>query len=306
MFYELGKKIFKFILNALHFIQVVLVFLAFFIILYWLLDLGKATFIAPFAPFFNSIKDFVHTFYQRTITTDEATVDFSFLIASFIALIIVWALKFVIEFVGDVETKYDRVHMMMKKRTEDLLNVTLEQENLMREYRNNKFLLLIKFDATNMAKDSFFHRDVNIGLAEKQKEALLLFAEELSKRIEFQKKFLDDGLLLYFNSFSNVDKILKITEEIIINIRDKYYADKWRINAILSIETYASDNEILDKIRGLIMLIRLGIQDKIICLATFKQRYQLTKNPKYRIEAQGTYTINNAQENVFVLKNQKV
>lgn len=303
MFYNLGKKIFKILINFLHFIQVVLIFLSFFIILYWLFELGKAPFIAPFTPFFDSIKNFVHIFYQRTVTVDQATVDFSFLIATFIALIIVAGLKYLIEFTKDAEKKYDKIHNAIKKRTEDLLNITLEQEYLMTEYKNNKFLLLIQFSALNMAKDSFFHKDSNVGLEEKQKEALLSLADELGKELEFQRKFLNDGLLLYFDSFKNVDKTLSTIEKIVLNLKRKYHAERWQINSIISIDTYAHDNEVLNKIRSLIMLVRLGIKDKIVCMSTFKQRYSINKTQKYQIETQGVYIISDIEENVFVLRN---
>jgi len=286
----------------MHLIQVVLIFLSFFIILYWLFDLGKATWITPFAPFFDSIKAFVHTFYQRTVTVDEATVDFSFLIATFIALLIVWSLKYLIELIKNVEKNYDKIHRAIKKKTEDVLNMTLEQEYIMSEYKNNKFLLLINFSALNMLKDSFFHKDTNVGLEEKQKEVLLLFADELGKKLEFQKKFLNDGLLLYFNSFNDIDKILSMVEELVLNLRRKYYAEKWQVNSAISVDVYAKDMEVLTKIKNLIMLVRLGTKDRIICLSTFKQRYSINKTQKYRLETQGIYAINDIEENVFVLK----
>lgn len=279
-----------------------LIFLSFFIILYWILDIAKAPFIEPFVPFFNSIKGFVNTFYTRTVVVDQSTIDFSFLIATFIALAIAWGLKFAIEFAKASEEKYDEIYKFFKEKSQEIFNVVLKQEYVLKETKNNKLLILVKFTATNLARDKFFNRDADVGLAQKQREVFLHFSEEIKKKLEVQEKFLNDGLLLYFNSFKNVDRILFTVDETIMELRHKYHATNWGVHSFIGLETCAHESEVLNKIMNLILLIRLEIQDKMLCMSTFKLRYSLVKDAKYILDSQGVYNMNNNEESVFVLK----
>ncbi len=104
-----------------------LVFLSFFVTLYWLLQLGQVQFIEYFAPFFEAIKNITHLFYQRNVTVDFATIDFSFLIATFIFLIIAWVLNFAVEGIEILEEQYDFYCAGIRKKNEELFNIGLEK-----------------------------------------------------------------------------------------------------------------------------------------------------------------------------------
>ncbi|MFA7659227.1 MAG: hypothetical protein WCY19_07320 [Candidatus Gastranaerophilaceae bacterium] len=301
MFYKLGKKLFLFFVNFLKFIQVLLVFLSFFIILYWLFQLGEATFIKPFAPFFEGIKNIVHIFYFRTVKVDEIAIDFSFLIATFVLLFIVWGLRFVIEDVDLIEKKYDSIYNFLKKKVESIFNLTLEQQYLISEHKNNNFLILVKFTALNLSKDSFFNKDAAVGIEEKQREILADFSKIIAEKLQPQRRTLEDGLLLYFENFQKVDGVILDIEKVILNLKNRYYDKKFRVNFLISIETYSKNNEITEKLKTLLMLNKLGLKDKIICLSTFKQRYSLVKNPRYFVESLGIYEIKKDEE-VFCIK----
>lgn len=304
MFYKLGKKFFNLCIDFLKFIQVSLVFLSFFVILYWLLQLGGATFIGPIAPFFEQIRNITHLFYSRIVTMDQITVDFSFLIATFAFLFIAWILKFVINIIESIEDKYDAIYKYLKNRAEELFNFGLEQQYLIQERKNNKFLMLVRLNAVDMTKDSFFNRNVNVGVEEKQKNILEDFASSFDENIKCKKRFFDKDILLYFNNFNDIDRVLSHTQNIIVSIKHKYWAEKWDITSFVSVETYLNVKEVPSKIDKLIMLVNLGLKDKIACLATFKQRYLLIKYPKYTIEEKGVYKINGNEE-VFCIKSLK-
>lgn len=305
MFYKLGKELFRLFINFLQGIRLVLVFLSFAVILFWLMQLGGATYLAPVTPFFDSIKDFTHLFYSRIVVIDGINVDFSFLVAAILMLSIMVILKFVVEYVEILEKKYDSIYKYFKKKTEELFNADLKQQYLLSEHKNNKLLILVSFDVKNLNKDSFFHKDVNVGLEEKQKEILLAFSESLEKEFDYQKKFLNDGLLMYFNNFNNSDKIIFSIEETVRNLKIKYIAERWQLEFIAGIEVYASDREVITRIKNLIMLIRLKLYGKILCLGSFKQRYLLQKRPKYTVEGNGIYTINDKEEEVFCIRKLK-
>ena len=159
MYYELGKKIFKFFIETLNFFRVTLVFLSFFTVLYWFCQLAGATFVNIFAPFFETIKNITHLFYNRTIVIDKESIDFAFLIASFAMLFVVWALKFAVEYIEQAEKSYDNAHEIAKEKAEKIFNACLEQEYVNQEQKNKNIAILIKFSASNTLKDSFFDRN---------------------------------------------------------------------------------------------------------------------------------------------------
>lgn len=303
MFYQIGKNLFRYVINALQLLRVVLVFVSFATVLYWVFQLAGATFITPFAPFFEGIRNFIHLFYNRTVQSGEQAVDFAFLIAAFLFLGIVWGLKFAIEEVENAEEKYDEIYKIVKKKTEEQFNLKLEKEYTTKEKKNNKVLVLIKFHAENLLKDSYYDQDINVGVDEKQKELLIIFCKHLEQKLQFQKRFLNDGLLMYFDNFKDINKILFYVEEEQKVIKQICREDKWYSTATVSVETYAEDSEVLAKIKNLVILIRLNLQNMIICLGTFRQRYSLSDNQKYFIEAEGLYTIeNSAQEEVYRIR----
>lgn len=303
MFYKIGKKIFLSINNLLKAVQIFLIFLALATVLFWLFQLGKAPFIEPVAPFFESIKTFTHLFYNRTVSiAGSPEIDFSFLIASLIMLIIVWGLNFIIEGVEFSEKKYDAICNFFKKKTEILFNLKLEQDYIKDESKNNKFLILLNFYLSDMTKDSFYDKDANSNINEKQKIVLTDFYQSFSEEIQCQKKVIQDMMLLYFDDINNVDKVITHLEYTLSDIKQRYKAQKWQIDYNASIDVYANQQELIEKLKGLISLIKLNLKSRISCLATFKQRYSLLKIQKNSFEGQGVYKINENSEEVFCLK----
>lgn len=305
MLYKLGKKLFEFIVNFLKFFQVALIFLAFFVILYWLLQLGGATYLTPVAPFFEGIKDFTHIFYTRTIEVEGTVIDFSFLIAALAILVIVWGLKFIIEDIVIVEEKYDSFYRAFKQKAEKLFNVGLEQQYMIHEHRNNKFMLYVKLNAVNLARDSMFHKDSLSGVEEKEQEILAEFVKILEDEFKFQKRFMRDGFLMYFNKFDEIDSVVYHIENIVLDIRAKCLAEKWQIRFYLSVEPYSDDKEIMEKAKNLFALVKLGLSGEIVSMGTLKQRYALMKNPKCVIEGKGVYKVDVGEEEVFCIKTLK-
>lgn len=304
MFYKIGKDIFHFLIDFLHFIQVTLVFLAFFTTLYWLLQIAGVGWTAAFSPFFEPIKDLVHLFYTRKVTTDGTSVDFAFLIGSFAMLFVSWGLKFIVDFIKTVEEKYDLIHRELKDKAEKNFNKDLERNYIGIEHKNKKILILMSFSAKNLAKDVFYNRDVEVGADEKQKIALNDFCNNLAQTVTFQKRMLEEKVLLYFDKFDDIDKILDAINTNLDSIRTQLKSEKWQLNYCLAIDTYSGEKELSDKFNTLKLLLKLNLQNEIISLATFKQRYSLVKKAKYFIESKGVYKIHN-EEDVFCLKNKE-
>lgn len=302
MFYKIGKALFRFVLNSINFLRLLLVFWAFFTLVYWLFQLGGNTFVVQFAPFFEPVKDFIHLFYTRVATIDKVSIDFSFLLAAILMFLIVWALKFVVEYIELAERKYDKIYRYIKNKAEELFNLKLETQYLSMENKNNKLLVLIKFSAINSAKDSFFNRDVEVGVEEKEKEILLAFLKGLDISATMQKRFLNEGVLLYFEDFNDVERILVALKSNIMNLQRVYAEQKWVINSLISVEAYAENKDIEAKLKNLIMLNSLNQPNQMLCSGAFKQRYSLIHNPKLIIEDQGFYKLAKGGEEVYSIK----
>lgn len=280
-----------------------LVFLSFFVILYWLLQLGKVEFIQTFAPVFEAIKNAVHLFYQRNVVVDEATIDFSFLIATFIFLITAWVINFAVEGVEKLEEKYDDIHIEFKKRTEDVFNYTLAKEQELNEYRNNKFLILINFTLINIDKDKFYHRNTNEGMDEKRMAVLLDFLLNLDKNVLDQTTLFEGGILLNFQKFNEIENTIAYISNYMTQFRLKYKGFKIQVNFVTGIDTYANKKEIKDKANNLKLLLKLNAQNEILCLSSFKNRYSLIGNPMFNIENMGIYKLKGFEEEIFCIKN---
>ena len=152
--------------------QIVLIFLSFAILLYWILEITKVPFAAQFTPFFDTLKGLVHIYYQRKSVIDGVEIDFSFLLLTFIFLLVVMSTRFLIEYIKAIETKFDSIHNQIKINVEKSFNKKLEVERLNDEYKNNKFLIAIKFNAINLMENGFLDKNSNKNVEEKEKEIL--------------------------------------------------------------------------------------------------------------------------------------
>jgi len=302
LFYKIGKEFFKLLINIFQFLRVFLIFLAFATVLYWFLQLAGVTFVQIFAPFFESIKAFVHLFYMRTVSVDTVTIDFSFLLASLIMIAISWGLKFVVESLEFAETKYDSICSVLKDKAEVLFNMNLEHNYLAQEHKNTSFLVIVQISALNLAKDSHFNKDVNLGVEGMQKTVLKELYQSLSGKKGIKQKFVEDKLLISYEPFEDFDKVIIEIATNINALKNKYKEDKWRIFSTIGVETFAAETEIESKIINLKKLLRLGLKNEIACLSTFKQRYSLLKNAKFKIEGKGLYTINDREETVYCVE----
>lgn len=279
-----------------------LVFLAFFVTLYWIFQIAGATFLTPVAPFFEGIKSTVHIFYNRTVSVDQVSIDFSFLLASFVYLIIAHLLKFLAEWLERVEKKYDDMHEYLRQQAENTFNKNLEKQHVAQEKLNSKFLMIVQFNLKNLTRDKFFHHDLNEGMEEKHKEVLEEFAKVFGKEFVTKKDFINEGLLLYLSNFENMERLVTEFAKSITYLQKKYQEEQWQVNYIAAIDVYATVGEVTKKFKKLIMLMNLGLKNKITCLSTFKQRYLIEKNPVYSVEAYGTYKLYD-YEDIYVIEN---
>lgn len=291
MLYKLGKKFFKLTYNALHFLQACLILLSIFVIAYWLLQLANAPFIKPVAPFFEGINAYVHLFYNRLVVIGGTTIDFSFFIAAIILLLAAFGIKYAIELIEISEEHFESLNKTYKKHAEKAFNAQLEREYLRQESKNNKTITLLKFNASKLLKGSLYGDDIKGDPGSKAKEVLFDCFEILDEDMDCKKELLDNGILLYFDDYNNIDKFINSLNRILKGIKTKYIEDKWQVSYTAGIDVYADSSEIEQKKEALKKLVKLGLNDKITCLGTFKHRYSLLKKPSYTFSAEGFYTI---------------
>lgn len=253
--------------------------------------------------FFEGIKNFIHMFYQRVIKTDEASVDFSFLIAAFAMLFLSWGLKPAVEQIKFGEEKFDSIHKRVKQKEEDIYNTILETQTEINMAKNNKMLMLLNFSVINLARNPLYNKDANEGVDEKKNEVIAEFAKRINQRLHCKEALSNNALLLSFEDFNSINNILDNIQEIFAGLKQEHYEQKWQVNYIMSTEIYANDNEIPQKIKNLNILAKLNFKNEIVCLAPFKQRYSLIKEQKYNIEGKGLFQISDNEETeVFSIK----
>ncbi len=302
MLYKIGKKLFEILRNILHFTQIVLILLCFFIVLYWILQIAGVQWIQPAAPFFEAIKNFTHIFYNRTSDITGVAIDFAFLISVIIILLIVWGLKPLIEQLEELEEKYDSAYKIIKKKVEDKFNADLEHHYIKTETQNNKYLILVKFNITDMTVDSFYTHEISKLTEQKTSEVMSDFTKSINKDLQCQNKILKDNILLYFNDIEKVEEVINKLKLILKELKTKYIQQNCKIQVFVAVETYAKANEIVPKVQKLIYMNKLELSDRIICLSSFKQRYSLLKEKNFTIEIEGAYKLGENEEEVSVIK----
>jgi hypothetical protein len=274
-------------------------------IVYWIFQIAGAKFIQPFSPFFDSIKGFIHLFYTSHIKVDGADIDFAFLMGAFLALFIVWILKFIIEYIKIFEKKFDDMHIFFKNRQEDIFNANLKKIELSDNLKNNNCLVFIKFSLKTKPKNIWGDKESDIDIERKYKEILKSFSNVLNQTFKSPTKIVQDGILFYFNSFNQVEKVISILENRFFELKNYYEKEYLQINYFLAIDVLADKEEILLKFGVLQKLSKLGFEGKMVCISGFKQRYSLIENPKYFIENLGVYKLSDDYEDVFYLSSLK-
>lgn len=267
-----------------------------------MLQIAQIPWLNAAAPLFETIKDITHLFYNRISNINDVQIDFAFLIASFAILFIVWGIKLLIEKIELIEEKYDATYKTIKKKAEENFNVSLEKQYIKNEHKNNKFLVMVKLKVRDLSVDAFFSRDTTPRDTKKELEIMSNFMEILDEDLPCQKKLFDDNLLLYFPNFDKINETLDNLRLIIKNLKNKHLEDKWQITASVGVDTYAGANEIAPKAQKLILLNKLGLDNKILCLSSFRQRYSLLKEKKYNIEVEGAYKLGENEEEVSIIK----
>lgn len=277
--------------------QLLLIFISFAVILFWFAELVNPKGVEFFAPFFNSIRDFIHLFYTRRVDSGGVLIDFSFLLAAFIMLGISYCLNFFIDVVSNFEKQFDKLHQTIKRKTEDTFNNDLEKTYKKTEVQNNRFLFFIKLCVKDLSKDKFYTKNIDDNSEENEKFALEEFLNDFKKNYFCETKFIDKVLLLDFKKFDDIDIILPLLEQSFNKLKSEYESKKrWKLDYLMAVDVYAQEQEIIPKIRALNILLKLNILNKVACLSSFKSRYILKDNPQYNIGSYGVYHINENEE----------
>ena len=88
-------------------------------------------------------------------------------------------------------------------------------------------------------------------------------------------------------------------------MKKQYIKENWQINSYIGVDVYAKESELRLKAEKLFNLIKLGIENEIVCLSTFKERYILLEKAYCSFEGQGFYQILGDNKEVFCIKSLK-
>lgn len=302
MLYKIGKKLFSLLLDGINLLRVSMVFLSFFTIIYWLISLEQPQSVSFFSPFFNSVLDFVHLFYQRRVVLDEKTVvDYSFLIFSIMLLIGVWALKFAIEFIENLELSYDELYLKSKKIIQEAFNIELEAQSTIKTNEKRKFIALISFLAQEKDLELSYNAKTEEEIQEVQQEILNSFTKNCISETKFQKKLRENYLILYFEGLENLDEIFFELNKKFNDLKWVYAKENWDVFSLCAVESYETETEIAKKYEILKLLINSKYKNKIVCTSNFKHQYlQLNKAAHY-LHSRGVFDLGGTTE-VFEIR----
>lgn len=301
MLHKLIKRCFDIVINIIQAIRVTMVFLCFFMITYWFLHLAGAVFAPGVETFFGNIANFVHLFYNRIVQIDGVNVDFSYLVLTVFLLAIVYGLTYAVRNIVAIEKSYDKAHEVVRQQKENLFNVTLEQEVVLSEYKNNKVLIAVKFAVANLTKDKFYTKNFNEGSEDKLQAVQEDFLELLEGNLKSDEEVVSKGVIFIKLVVKNVDSKLEQFELLINALKAKYKEQGWQVDYFASIDVYSNLDEVEVKFKNLARLTHLGNANKILCLSTFKKRYLLNQGKKYNFVDVGLYKIADNEE-VFILE----
>lgn len=298
------KRFFEGIYRLLEFLQFALVLFVFLMVFYWILEIVNVPFIVAFAPFFNSVKDFIHIFYDRVVVIQGASVDFSFVIFSFVLFAVVWALKQVKRFVEKVESVVEDAYSSIKRKEEELFNKELERQNVQRIKKQKKMLFLLRFSVLDVETQGTFEAKTQEEKNAFQKELMMNFAKRYVSKNIASKKVVEDYLLLYYDVFDDFDQIFSELTKYLTFFKTEARKDKWLLTYFIATDVYTEDAEVLEKYKKLRAMVKLNLKNDIVCTGEINQKYMLIENPKYVLECKGMYCLfkDSSNEEIFRLK----
>lgn len=270
--HKLILGLFNIINNICQFFSIVCAFFIMAISIFWLETLLNSTWnwLNFIKPTLNIVLDFSNNILPFSIKAFGTSFDAKFLTALIILVIIMTALRFLIEKLEDLKVFYNNAHIDYKLAKEKSFNKKMANIVNKEQLNISKYLVLIN----TKIKDKFINIQDKIDIQEENK----LMNDFINKKTEVQYQNFDNGFLYYFNDFNNIDNILDVLFKVL--------KSNSRIDYAISVQVSSDYDEDLNKLKNLSNLKQYG---KIILCADTVLRYKYNKSHRYGTQTIGIY-----------------
>lgn len=283
---KIVKMFFSIIANLLAFMVLTFIFCASFLLFYWATQLADYNFLSFADGFCKQVYLIQSHFYDFSL--NPSGTDFTFLVASLNSLILAMIVKYLLDYLKKVEKSYDFVSFKMKQNSENSFNKRLEREYINKEKKIKKFIFFIQIEI-----DKIFTN--KLGLASKSEnieDMLFLIKKEFSSKIlsEFNVSSIkaNEKLVFLFNNFDEADELFKYVYKFFSDKKTELYTKKINLNYIASVDVLG-ENQNVDKVLNLLQQINdIMSKNKILCLNTFKHRYQIQSKQLFTFNCYGS------------------
>ncbi|MDD3237784.1 MAG: hypothetical protein PHV37_06770 [Candidatus Gastranaerophilales bacterium] len=295
--------------NLIKFVQVFCMFYAFFSIVYWLLYTSKVEGVENFFWLFKPSWDFVGLFYTYKPTISDELVDFTGVISAIIFIILANSVKFLYEFLADIETKIETWSrkkpsttdkILSKKNTSSQIRANTKK-TLLKEPSNFLFLLDVKItNLSNFIQEEKMTPEEIEKMKNKFHQALL---NNINQNQIKQKGLYKKKLYLIYKDFSNVDNFIFYTRETLNSLSKEFLKPTLRIDFLVALGSLAPSDDLTKEISVLDTIICLNLQNEFIATSAFKNIYFNQEKKHYKLVTKGVY---NLSKNLHVTNNQEI
>ena len=265
-------KMFDFMKNSVKFFEIVIIFFAMLMILYWIQYLIGAdwSFFKIFVPVLDSII-FIVNYIALVMSIDlDKFVQFKY-VGSLVLLVLFYVLnKYVYVFVEIMENLYIDLNNNIKKIQENNFNKGLiknqqKEQNLIKKY--------VVYVSSSVNDKKSYGQEVS--LVEQNK----IMNKFLIEKTSVIPEVFEDGFLYKFNDFDSIDNILDVFYKLLQSNAPLDY--------LIVVHAYKSDFN--SEIENLKKLIALKLVNKMYLSSETSYRYGFNKNKKYETSQLGIF-----------------
>lgn len=291
LIFQFLKKALKFCVNLLFVVQITLMILVFLTATQWFLSLLNVHAFDFALPVSDALIKFVHIFHKKEINIGGQTIDGALLVFDFAAVVIVILLsKFKIHLYNAIESAQFNIETHNEK-VEERFNAQLQADLRKTVLKNNNAAILVEFGVKNLMVDDCWNKDKGDDRAkEKEDYAFKMFYDALKQLPGCKFAKTDNKMLILLDKFSEVNDVLKYTQESIDEIRSAMKKDRWQLNSYIALEAYNSKTDLKEIYPNLLKLLELRVPNEALIYGNFHMRYELEHVQDYELRLMGSYS----------------
>ena len=299
--YKFLKKFLVVFVDIAFIIQIVTSVTIFAFVMYWFLDLINYQFLEFLTPVANSITEFMHSYFESSLSKGVNQTDGSLFIFIMILLVLIGSLTQLKVYSVHLSNWANKRITKIKLKQEDEFNAQLraEADQAILAYKN--VVLIIKLEARKRIVDEL-RSDSEI---EKEQKAVVdNLVCTLYSRIKDAPccKFAKSGnqLVVSLKGFVYVNKLLYYVDKSLEEMRSELRKENWILKYYGAIDAFDDNALLKDVYYDLQILLRLNLYNEIICYGNFCNRYYMESQNMFEAYLKGVYDVTEP-ENVWTL-----